>query len=581
MVVFRYLALAGLIFVLSCGRKGESDRGLREYPGEQAVPGGVLVVGINGEPDALNPLTALLKPARDIIHLLFRRLADINEDLATVTPQLARGWEFSLDSLTLTFHLRTGVLWHDGTPFTSRDVVFTYRLQVDPDVAWDGFPFKQNIVGVEAPDDSTVIFTFREKTPTLLMDAVEGYIVPAHILEGVSPDEIRQAGFNHHPVGCGPFRFVGWKPQQSVTLEKFDRYYRKGRPYLDRVVFRVVPDRVSLWHQLLSGDIDFMEGVPPANFNRLVEEWEKKKTPILPVSFLGRQYDFIGWNLIDPASYPRVMEAYRGGDVDAARHFVPHPLFGSRKVRAALTMAMDRTRIARVVNAGLAQRMDGPVPLIWWCYNPEANTDWPHNPRRAMQYLREEGWTDSDGDGVLDRDGIPFRFEMVTNTGNERREMALTIVQEQLREIGVDMTPRLVEPGLLFGRMLSRREFDAALIGWDVALKVDLVPLFHSSALISPFNFVSFRSEEFDRWHDLAVATFDRQAAQAYWDSIAHFLSGELPYTWLYYRMENAAYHFRIKGARIDKRGPFFHLEEWWIPPEERTRIAGRPTADR
>jgi len=255
---------------------------------------------------------------------------------------------------------------------------------------------------------------------------------------------------------------------------------------------------------------------------------------------------------------------------------VPNKLFGSQKVRAALTMAIDRSTLAEVVNQGMALRMDGPIPVIWASYNPEANKDWSYNPDLAVQYLEEEGWTDRNGDGVLDKNGATFSFEMVTNSGNERREQSLTIIQEQLRKIGVDMTPRVVDPGLLYGRMLTLRQFDAALIGWDVALKMDLTPLFHSSSLLMPFNFTSFRSLEFDSWQEAAKETFNKTSAQEYWDKIANLLSWELPYTWLYYQMENVGLHQRFKGTVIDKRGTYNNLEEWWIPLEERTETDKR-----
>lgn len=557
------------LITVGCQKRSDQDR---IEPGEKTpVPGGTLVVGLIGEPDALNPLTALSKPGRNIISLLFRRLADINEDLASFSPQLARNWEFSLDSSAITFHLRTDVYWHDGARFTARDVVFTYHRQVDPKVVWDGVPFKGNIKGVEATNDSTAVFLFKKKTPTMLMDAVEGYIVPAHLLQDIPPHEIRQSPFNRSPVGTGPFRFVSWKSQQSIVLEKSGAYYREGRPYLDRIIFRIEPDRINLLNQLVSGDIDFMEGVPPRDFSRLAKEWEAKTTDIRPVSFLGKQYEFIGWNLIDPDNYSSVMAQAGDEQVQMDRLLLPNKLFSSQKVRAALTMAMDRDALTQVINQGTARRMDGPVPIIWSSYDPEANTVWPYDPELALKYLNEEGWRDTDGDGILDKDGEPFRFEMATNIGNERREQALTIIQEQLKKIGVEMIPRIVDPGLLFGRMLIPRQFDAALIGWDVALKMDLTPLFHSLSLLMPFNFVSYRSEQFDRWQEAANESLNPAATREYWDKIAHLLSGELPYTWLYYKMETVGLHSRFHGAIFDRRGAYVNLEDWWIPAEERT----------
>ena len=162
---------------------------------------------------------------------------------------------------------------------------------------------------------------------------------------------------------------------------------------------------------------------------------------------------------------------------------------------------------------------------------------------------------------------------MITNSGNIRREQALTMIQEQLRKINVEMIPRVVEPGLLYGRMLPLKNFDAALIGWNVGLKTDFSPLFHSSTLFTPFHFTGFYSKEYDTLEEAAKNSTNRNTAQKYWDKIAELLSTELPYTWLYYKLECIAIHSRFKNIKFDKRGSYIQIEDWWIPKEEHTKI--------
>ncbi len=572
------IILTALVYLSACGKGhgGKIPSTEITYSEKDIIPGGTLVVGLTGEPDALNPLTALTKPAEDIISLVFRRLADFNEDLVGFSPQMAKNWEFSKDSTAITFHLRTDILWHDSTAFTAHDVAFTYRLQTNPEVAWSGISYKKNIRIVETPNDSTVIMWFSRKTPTMLMDAVEGYIVPKHLLNKINPKNIHESEFNRNPVGTGPFRFKKWKSQQTIVLEKFVGYYKQGKPHLDGITFKVVPDDVNLWHQVKSGDVDFMEGVPPRNFTTLKADWDAGRTAIRPIRYLGRQYDFIGWNRIDPDNYAKVM-AQAGGEKPDMDHLLkPNKFFGSQKVRAALTMAIDRAALTKVVNHGLGIQMDGPISPILWAYDSQANTVWPYNPNLAKQYLKEEGWVDLDGDGIRDKNGEKFSFEMVTNSGNERRVQALTIIQEELKGIGVEMTPRVVEPGLLFGRLLPTKDFDAALIGWNVGLKVELTPLFHSATLLTPFNFTSFTSPEFDGWEAVAKQSLNRKTAQRYWNKIAKHLSTDLPYTWLYYKVEALALHNRFKGAIFDKRGAYTNVENWWIPREEWNEVDKR-----
>ena len=560
------------VLLLSCSKKDNSDSNLsnKVYSDEDIVSGGNLIIGITGEPDGLNPLTAHTKNAKDIISLVYRRLADLNKDLVSFTPQLAKSWKYSNDSLSIQFDLRTDAFWHDNEKFNSEDVLFTYNLQVNENLAWDGYSFKESIARVVATNDSTVVFHFREKLPTMLMDAVEGYILPEHLLGKIAVEELEGAEFSRNPIGTGPFRFSEWKSQQSVTLEKNMDYYVEGKPRLDGIIFQVVPDVINLWRQVQSGDIDLMETVPPADFNRLTESWKSGNSSIKPYSFLGRSYTYIGWNLIDKENYARVMAAAGDGEPNLDDLLKPNKLFGSQKVRAALTMALDRDAISEVVNRGLAVPMHGPIPPVLWAYNSSANSIWEYDVEGAKIFLEDEGWKDTDGDGVIDKNGVKFSFEMITNSGNEVRRQAITIVQQQLKAIGVEMTPRILEPALLFGRMLPSRELDAALLGWNVGLKMELTPLFHSSSIFIPFNFVSYLSPEFDKLEYAALRATQGKNAQKHWDEIAKLLSWELPYTWLFYNMETTALHSRFKGVIIDKRGAFINMEEWWIPLEER-----------
>ena len=562
-----------LFLFISCDKNdnSSSQRVEKTYSEEDIVNGGNLIIGTTGEPDGLNPLTAHTKNAKDAISLIYRRLADLNEDLTTFSPQLAKSWEFSKDSLSILFNLRTDVKWHDGEVFNSEDVVFTFNLHKNDLLGWEGFSYKENIQSAVARNDSTVIFYFSEKSPTLLMDAVEGYIIPEHLLSKIPVEEMESSTYSRNPIGTGPFRLSEWKSQQSLTLSKFSDYYEEGKPRLDAIVIQIIPDNINLYRQVLGGDIDFMENVPSGDFKKLSKQWNEGNSNIKPYNFLGRGYEFIGWNLIDPENYSQVMEAAGDNDPNLEELLKPHKLFGSWKVRAALTMAIDRNTIIDVVTNGLAIPMHGPIPPIMWAYDPNANSIWEYDVEGAKVFLEDEGWKDTDGDGILDKDGTIFSFEMVTNAGNEERKQALTIIQQQLLEVGIEMTPRVFEPALLFGRMLPSRNLDAALLGWSVGLKMELTPLFHSSSIFIPFNFVSYRSQEFDDLENAAKRETRQAIAQKHWNGIAKLLSWELPYSWLYYKTETTVIHSRFKGVKVDKRGAFINMEEWWIPFEERS----------
>ncbi len=302
--------------------------------GQKIVPGGTLVAGIISEPDVLNPLMALSRTAQNVLAVLYRQLGKLNTDMVSYSPELAKAWFFSEDSLAITFQLRTDVFWHDSTLFTANDVLFTYALQTDPTIGWVGISLKQNIRVIEAPNDSTVIFRFTKRTPTMLTEAIEGYIVPQHILGKLDPAEIPNSPFNRQPVGTGPFKFKDWTSQQTLVLERFEAYYKPGKPYLDRIIFMVVSDNINLWLQVKSGDVDFMEGVPARDFNNLVLDWEVGNSNVRPLRYPGRQYDFIGWNLIDYDNYSTNLAAADDNQPEISAMLEPNTLFGSQKLQA-------------------------------------------------------------------------------------------------------------------------------------------------------------------------------------------------------------------------------------------------------
>ncbi len=560
-----------LLLLITCGKSQEDyirhkTKNILDNP----VAGGSVVIGISTEPDALNPLTALSKTSRDVIGLIFQRLAVINEDLTTFTPQLAKAWTFTRDSLAIKFLLRSDVKWHDNQRFTADDVVFTWKLQTDPKIIWDGIGFKDNIDTVFTVNDSTVIFRFTKKSRTMLMDAVEGCIVPKHILDSIPPENIHKSDFCQNPIGTGAFKFVQWKSQQIIYLEKNQDYYIENRPYLDYIIFKILPDNYSLYQQLISEEIDFSSGLSERNFQQIIMKWNDHSSAVMPISIPGRKYEYIGWNMIDPQNYAKCLKKY-GSSYQNIQHFLkPNPLFGSQKVRAALSMAINKKEIIQLTSGGLAEPMHGPVPMIMKTYNPLANKHWDYNPQKALKLLSEEGWIDSDNDGVLDKDSLIFNFELLTNNGNIVREQIATIVQEQLKKIKIKTSIKKVDSGLLGGRILPQKKFDAVILGWNVGLKNDLSPLFHSTSFFSPFHFTGYYSIKFDSLQEQLNQTMDQNIVQNNSDEISQMLSHALPYTWLYYKKNNIAINQRINNAHFDKRGSLINVEDWWISENNR-----------
>ncbi|MCK4235656.1 MAG: hypothetical protein KAX38_00960, partial [Candidatus Krumholzibacteria bacterium] len=426
-----FLVIALIAVLCSCSNR-ELDR----------QRGGTLIIGEISDFESLNPMGTTDAHARDVYNLLFLTLIDEQADFLTFKPRLAESYEFSDDRSSLTFHLRPDVVWSDGSPVTAYDVEATFRLQKNPDAAWASRHLKEHIDSVVASDDWTVVYHFNNIYPYQLMDANDGPILPKHFIDKYEPEEFKMVPVEEIPTN-GPFRISKWVKGQSLTLVPYERYYEKGRPYLDSVIFKIIPDQVTLITQLRSREIDCMEAIPPGEIEGL-----RKNNPELKIfNFPIRQYNYIGWN-------------------------GANPLFESKRVRRALTMAIDRKLIIDNLYYGFAKECTSPfVPLIW-AYNPNIEPI-PYDPEGAIEIFAEEGFIDSDGDGWLDKDGRRFEFELLTNYGNQIRMDTQVMVQEMLRKVQIKVNPVALEWTVFLTRYKAS-DYDAVVQAWRSGTKADL-----------------------------------------------------------------------------------------------------------
>ena len=497
--------------------------------------GDTLVVGVIGDADSLNPLTSASVGASDIESLLFLQLTRLDPDFSH-GPALAKSWEFSADHLELTFQLRDDVYWHDGVKTTADDVQFTFELQKNPTIAWSAIKWKEYIERAEVVDEHTVKFIFSRLYPYQLVDAVVGHILPKHLLEKVPADEMQSCDFNRNPVGNGPYKFREWKAQQHIVVEANDKYHA-GRPPLDKLIFKVVPDQENLVLQLKSGQIDFMQKVPP-KFYRELAKHDQLKAHVYP----SRAYTYLAWNM-------------------------KNPLFESKQVRQALTMAIDRQEIIDALLFQFGEVCHGPISPIIWAHNPDVRK-FPYDTAKSKALLAEAGWKDTDGDGWLDKDGKTFEFEVKTNKGNQLREDVTVIVQDQLKKVGIRVKPNILEWTVLL-EDLKKRNFEAAVMGWSVSLKMDMTTIWHSRSINDKFNFVSFANPEFDRLNDEAKFEMDREKARKMWYQAQDFIVEEQPYTFLYTPKDVNFVHKRFRNVQQETVSWSYNLEHWWVPKAE------------
>lgn len=519
-----------------CSKKSPEPAARGGGTGEP-VRGGTVVIGIAADPEVLMPYATRTASASNITSFMFLMLADTQADLLSWKPSLAESWEWSEDRLALTMRLRTDVLWHDGAPVTAEDVAFTFDVARDSSIAWSSRAWKTLVRSCNVVDRFTVRFTFDEVFADQFRFAREGFVVPKHLLHDVPRERWGEAAFARAPVGCGPFLFESWEPQQSITLVRNEHYFETGKPYVDRVVFRIVPDAASRVAQLRAGQLDVVEDLSGGDAAAILRQESEARFPARIVQSLGRSYDFIGYNSRDP-------------------------LFQSRNVREALTRAVDRQAIVDNVCHGFGQLFESPVVPIVWAHDAERPVT-PYDPAGAARLLSAEGWADRDGDGWLDRDGRKFEFDVLVASDNTMRRDALVLVQSDWKKIGVKMHVRGMEraAGL---KLREKREFQAFCGGWSASLTVNLTALWGCESIHKPHNFTEYCNPRVDSLNAAALR-LPMEEARPLWHEAQRLVAQDHPYTWLYYLRQYVGASKRLQGAVIDHRGAYNNPESWWL----------------
>ena len=504
---------------------------------ESARRGGTLVVGEINDYEGLNPMSTTDAHARDIYtYLLFLSLLDEHPDLLTFGPRLAESWEFSSDRLDLTFHLRGDVVWSDGVPVTAADVAATFRAQKDTAVAWPSRHLKERIDSVTVIDDRTVVYHFREAYPYQLMDANDGVILPKRLIESVAPSELGKLPIERFPTN-GPFALESWVRGQTLTIVKNPRYYERGKPHLDRAIFKIIPDVVTLVTQLKSGEIDCMEMAPPGE----MADVRAHHPELVVYDFVTRAYNYIGWNgRRKPFDEPRV--------------------------RRALTMAIDRRLINENIYYGLADECTSPFPPIIWAYNPHIEPI-PFDTAAARRELAAAGFRDTNGDGWLERGGKRFEFDLVTNHGNQLRADMQVMIQEMLRRVGVKANPVALE-WTVFLERVKAGDYDAQINSWRVGTKADLAPIWSCEARTG-YNRVDYCNPLVDSLNAEATKLLDFERAKPIFFRAQEIIYRDQPYTFLNCMRARNVVHKRFRGVTMDAISAYHYLQDWWVSDEK------------
>ncbi len=499
--------------------------------------GDAFVTAAIAEPSNLLPLFASDSASAEISRLLFNGLVKYDKDLKLV-GDLAAGWDVQAGGTVIVFHLRKNVVWQDGKPFTAADVEFTFRKLTDPNVPTPYGGDFEAVKSLEVLGPHVLRVTYKEPFSPGLASWSMG-MLPKHLLE---KEDLLKTAFARRPVGTGPYKLGKWKTGESVVLLANDRYH-EGRPWIDRYVYRVIPDQATSFLELQTGGLD-LAGLTPLQFRRQTD------TPFFRDTY--RKY-----------SYPSFSYVYLGWNLD-------HPFFSDVRVREALDLSIDRKEIIAVTLLGAGRTTTGPFLPGTWAYD-EAVPEPAFDPARARRLLAEAGWKDSDGDGVLEKDGKPFSFTLISNFGNDQRKQACEIVQRRLADVGIDANVRLVEWGTFLKEFIDKRRFEAVCLAWQLGRDPDVYDIFHSSKRApGQFNFVGYSNPEVDRLLEEGRRLFGESERAAVYKKAHAILARDRPYTFLYVPDAMPVVHRRFREVEKAAAGIGHNFVRWWVPAGER-----------
>ncbi len=521
------------LFLFSACSNTVDDSKQRERTAGKPVFGDSVVEGSIGEASTLIPVLASDSASSAIISKVYNGLLKYDKNLNLV-GDLAESFTISDDGLEIVFKLRKNVKWHDGARFTARDVLFTHRITIDPKTPTAYAEDFKQVKQITALDDYTV----QVKYATPFAPALASWtmsIMPSHLLEG---QDITKSKLARQPVGTGPYRFKEWIAGQKIVLESNADYF-DGQPYIAKRIFRVIPDMSTMYMELKSGGIDLMN-LTPVQYSRQTLSPDFK-AHFNKYRYPSSSYLYLGYNL-------------------------RHSLFKDKRVRQALSAAINKDELIQGVLFGMGQKAKGPIAPGRWAYNSDLK-DIDFDPKKASELLEQAGWVNKNSSGILVKDGRPLSFTILTNHGNQQRLLTAQIIQQRLKRIGVDVKIRVVEWAAFLKEFIDKGNFEAVLLAWSISQDPDMFDVWHSSKTKpGELNFIGYSNAEVDKLLVEGRSTFDIEKRKKSYYRIQEILADEQPYTFLYVPDALPVVSSRVYGVEPSSAGISHNDNKWYVP---------------
>lgn len=545
---FRKVSVIGLcVFVSACNSSSGNHELSAEvldqqYPSE---PGGTLINAMTGEPSGLISMIAGESASSAISSNIFNSLLKYDKNLE-LEGDLVSGWQISADQKTITFKLKPNLLWADGKPLTSADVLFTWQAVTDEKTASPYASDFQLVKKAAAPDPLTFSVTYEQAYAPALDSWAGLQILPKHLLQG---QDLHTTAFARKPTGSHYYQLDSWAHGENLRLSRNPNSVL-GQAKIDQLITRIIPDNSAQFLELMADNIDLM-GLDPIKYSRIIPARPELQQKLALYKELGNSYTYMGFNL-------------------------KHKPFDDVRVRRAINYAIDKQEIIDGVYLGLGINIASPYkPGTRWS-NP-ALTPYPYDPNKARTLLKEAGFADTDGDGILDRDGKPFAFEIVTNQ-NKEREKSAVLIQRRLKDVGIDVKIRAIEWASFISRFIKTGDFDVVVLGWGLGLDPDQFNIWHSSQQApGQFNFIGYNNPAVDKLLEQGRLELNPDNRMKIYHEFARVLLEDSPIVYLSAGYGLTAINKRVKG--IDDPAPpagiGHNSQDWYIPqPLRRNEIS-------
>ncbi len=525
-----------LFFMLcSCNQPTQQLSAISLNKTYSSQAGGTLIDAMLGEPSSLVSMIAGEAPSSAITANIFNKLLKYNKNL-DLEGELVSGWQVSSDQKTITFTLKPNLKWADGKPLTSADVLWTWQAVTNDK---NGSPYAsdfQLVKKAETPDALTFSVTYSEPYAPALDSWAGLQILPKHLLQD---QDLHTTAFARKPIGSSYYQLDNWSTGENIRLSRNPTSVL-GQAKIDHLVSRIIPDTSAQFLELMAGNIDSMS-LDPTQFSRIVPARAKLKETLNLYKELGNSYTYMGFNL-------------------------KHKPFDDVRVRQAINYAINKQEIIDGVYLGLGINIASPYkPGTRWS-NPDLQP-YAYNPAKAKALLKEAGFV-ANSSGILERDGKPLRFEIVTNQNKEREKSAI-LIQRRLKDVGIEVKIRAIEWASFISRFIKTGDFDVVVLGWSLGLDPDQYSIWHSSQQGGDkFNFIGYGNPVVDKLLEQGRTELDPAKRQIIYHQFAKVLLEDSPVIYLSAGYGLSAIHKRVKGIvdPIPPAGVGFESEKWFIP---------------